>query len=50
VIFSFGSAPDSRMDRELKDPQNNSAVISRISAISGTGTPSCGKVSDGETG
>jgi hypothetical protein len=38
------------MDRELKDSQNNSAVISRISAVFGTGTPSCGKVSDGETG
>jgi hypothetical protein len=38
------------MDRELKESQNNSAVISRISAISGAGDLSCGIVSDGEIG
>jgi hypothetical protein len=32
VIFSFGSASDSRMGKELWDSQNNSAVFSRISA------------------
>jgi hypothetical protein len=50
VIFSLGSAPDSRLDRELKEFQNNSAVFSRISAIFGVGEPFCGIVSDGETG
>jgi len=50
VIFSFDSAPDSRMGKESWDSQNNSAVFSRISAISGIGTPACGIISDGETG
>jgi hypothetical protein len=50
VIFCADSAPNNRMDRELKESQNNSAVFSRISAISGAGDPSCGIISDGETG
>ena len=50
VIFSFDSAPDSRMDKESLESQNNSAVFSRISAIFGAGDPPCGIVSDGETG
>jgi hypothetical protein len=50
VIFSFDSAPDSQMGKESRDSQNNSAVFSRISAISGVGDPSYEIVSDGETG
>ena len=50
VILSFGSAPDRRTGNKSRDSQNNSAVFSRISAISGTGDHSCGIVSDGETG